>query len=356
MTPRATRDGGPRKTPPLYSRDIVWVIQTLLNEVPVETPDIATVRELSQRYTNWGRWGDDDEIGTLNHVTPDKVVAAAGLVRSGRIVTMGLPYDDEGPQTGGFKRFNPIHLMIRDGSDAVADNTIREFYGNNDRYLRGTDDIIIMPLQSGTQWDALAHIIFEGHIYNGYEAREVSSRGARVCDVRRGVDRMVGRGVLLDVPASKDLPWLEPGYAITADDLVACEEHHGVTVGQGDFVFVRTGQMAQVRDRGGWADYAGGSAPGLGLESASWVAEREIAALATDTWGMEVLPNETPDVLQPLHIVFIVHMGLWVGEIFDLEAIATACREEGRYEFLFAGPPLPFTRAVGSPLSPLAVL
>jgi kynurenine formamidase len=322
-----------------------------------ETPTIKTVRALSEKYTNWGRWGDDDQLGTLNHVQPEQVVAAAGLVQNGRIVEMGLPIDDSGPQDGGggFGRFNPIHLMIRDGADVAAGTTIRDFYGGEDRYLRGTDDILIMPLQSGTQWDALAHIFFEGKMYNGVDATMVGSKGALVNDVTNGCGRMIGRGVLLDLPAALDVPWLEPGYAITSDDLERCEKHHGVEVGQGDFVFVRTGQMAQVRDRGSWGDYAGGSAPGLGLEAVPWVAEKEIAALATDTWGMEVRPNETPDTNQPLHIILLVHMGLWVGEIFDLEALATACKEEQRWEFMFSGPPLPITRAVGSPLTPLAI-
>jgi len=114
------------------------------------------------------------------------------------------------------------------------------------------------------------------------------------------------------------VPWLEPAYPITSDDLEECERRQGVTVGRGDFVFVRTGQIAEVRSRGAWGDYAGGSAPGLGLHAVPWIGDREIAALATDTWGMEVRPNETPDTNQPLHIVLLVHMGLWVGEIFDL--------------------------------------
>lgn len=322
-----------------------------------DVPDIETVRKLSQQYSNWGRWGDDDEIGTLHHLTPERRVAAAKLVRNGRVVAMGLPLDETGPQSGGggFGRFNPIHLMIRDGADAVAGTTIRDFYGGKDGYLRGTDDILILPLQCGTQWDALSHIIFEGHIYNGVNADMVSSKGALRNDITGGCDQMVGRGVLLDVPAAKGLPWLEPGTAITGEDLEECERRQGLTVGPGDMVFVRTGQMAQVRDQGSWGDYSGGSAPGLGLEAVPWVAEREVAALATDTWGMEVRPNQTPDVNQPLHIVFIVHMGLWVGEIFDLEPLSAACAEEGRWEFLFTGPPLPVTRAVGSPLTPLAV-
>jgi len=320
-------------------------------------PSIATVKELGRKYCNWGRWGAEDELGTLNYVTPKEVVKAAGLVRTGRIVEMGLPIDDAGPQSGGggFGRFNPIHLMIRDGADVAAGTTIRDFYGGVDRHLRGTDDVLIMPLQSGTQWDALAHIFFEGKMYNGYDADQVSSKGALKNDITGGCGRMIGRGVLLDVPAAREVPWLEPGYAITPEDLRECERRQGVTVGRGDFVFVRTGQMAQVRDQGAWGDYAGGSAPGLGLDAVPWVGDREIAALATDTWGMEVRPNETPDTFQPLHIIFIVHMGLWVGEIFDLEPLARACAEEGRWEFMFSGPPLPITRAVGSPLTPLAV-
>lgn len=321
------------------------------------TPSLSTVRDLGERYCNWGRWGDDDELGTLNHVVADDVVRAARLVRSGRVVQMGLPIDDAGPQSGsgGFGRFNPIHLMLRDGADVVAGTTVRDFYGGVDRHLRGTDDVLIMPLQSGTQWDALAHIFFEGKMYNGYSADQVSSKGALKNDVTTGCDRMVGRGVLLDVPASIGVEYLDPGTAITADMLEHCERRQDVTVRRGDFVFVRTGQMAQVRVRGSWGDYDGGTAPGLGLEAVPWVGDREIAALATDTWGMEVRPNQTPDTNQPLHIVFLVYMGLWVGEIFDLEAVAQACAEESRWDFMFSGPPLRISRAVGSPLTPLAI-
>jgi kynurenine formamidase len=323
----------------------------------MSAPTIASVKELGHRYSNWGRWGEHDELGTLNHITSESVVAAAGLVRTGRIVGMGLPIDEAGPQSGGgaLGRFNPIHLMIRDGADVVAGTMIRDFYGGDDRHLRGTDDVLIMPLQSGTQWDALAHIFFEGKMYNGYDPAQVGSKGALKNDITGGCDRMIGRGVLLDVAAASGMPWLEPGYTITSTDLEDCERRQGVTVGRGDFVFVRTGQMAQVRDRGTWGDYAGGSAPGLGLDAVPWVGDREIAALATDTWGMEVRPNETADTNQPLHIIFLVYMGLWVGEIFDLEPLAIACAEEQRWDFLFSGPPLRITRAVGSPLTPVAV-
>ena len=318
-------------------------------------PSIDLVRELAARHSNWGRWGADDQRGTLNHVTADDVRRAAGLIRSGSTISMALPYDENGPQSGAFNRFNPVRVMTRDGADVLADTSVRDFYGGVDRYFRAADDIVIMPLQCGTQWDALSHVLFERRIYNGYGADQVSSAGALRNDVRQGSDAMVGRGVLLDVPRALGVPWLEAGFAIGADHLDGAARSGGVEVGRGDFVFVRTGVMAQVRSRGSWGGYAAGDAPGLGLASVDWIGEREIAALATDTWGMEVRPSETPDVLNPLHIVLLVHMGLWIGEIFDLEAIADACAGDGRYEFFFCGPPLPFTRAVGSPLNPMAI-
>ncbi|MGH9102628.1 MAG: cyclase family protein [Acidimicrobiales bacterium] len=319
------------------------------------TPGIDTVRELCARHSNWGRWGPDDQRGTLNLVTPDDIRRAAGLVRKGRAVSMAVPFDEHGPQTGAFNRFNPIHLMTRDGADALVGSSVRDFYGGVDRHFRGTDDIVIMPLQCGTQWDALSHVVFDEHIYNGYGADLVSSKGALRNDVRSGSGGMVGRGVLLDVPRALGVPWLDESAAIGAEELNRAAEHAGVEVGRADFVFVRTGLLAKVRQAGAWGDYAGGPAPGLGLLSVDWVAEREIAAVATDTWGMEVRPNETPDVFQPLHIIFIANMGLWVGEIFDLEELAQDCADDGVHEFLFCGPPLPFTRAVGSPLNPMAI-
>jgi len=319
------------------------------------TPSIETVRELCERFSNWGRWGPDDERGTLNHVTSDHIVAAAKLVKAGKTISMALPYDSDGPQTGGLGRFNPIHLMIRDGADVIAGSSVRDFYGGVDKHFRGTDDIIIMPLQSGTQWDALGHAVYDDRIYNGYSADQVSSKGAMKNDVAKAANAMVGRGVLLDVARANGVDWLDQGHVITPADLDRAVAMARVEVGPGDHVFVRTGAMTQVRDRGDWGDYAGGPAAGPGLDCVEWIATRDIAAIASDTWGFEVRPNETPDVSQPLHIVLIVYMGLWMGEIFDLDALAEDCAADGVYEFMYAGPPLPFTRAVGSPLNPMAV-
>lgn len=323
------------------------------------TPSIEDVRRIATQCNNWGRWGDDDEIGTLNLLTADNVLAGKACIRRGHVISLALPYDKAGPQGGGgWGRFNPIHLMLRDGGDAITGATVRDYYGGKDGYVRGNDDIIIMPLQCGTQWDALAHMIFEEKMYNGFDANLVSSAGALRNDIAKAREKLVGRGVLLDVARYKGKPWLDGGEVITGDDLEGCASQQGVEIGSGDIVLVRTGQMGQVRDRGGWGDYAAGysaKAPGLGLDSVMWIHGKDLAAVATDTWGAEVLPNETPDVSMPLHILLITQMGLTLGEIFDLEALAEDCAEDGVYEFFFAAPPLPFTRAVGSPINPVAV-
>ena len=307
------------------------------------------VQALADKYKNWGRWGDDDQLGTLNYITPQKIVDASGLVKQGKVVSLAIPFDDNGPQTGSFGRFNPIHFMLQDGGDVSI--------GAQDHLpnIQYTDDAVTMPLQCATQWDALAHILYRGKMYNGYEAHHVNSTGARKNGMENAKDKIVSRGVLLDIPRYKGKQWLEPGEAIYPEDLDGAAAMGKVSVGTGDIVLVRTGQIGQVRADGSWGEYSGGSAPGLGVDCAQWICEHEIAGYATDTWGTEVIPNETPDIFQPLHMILIVHAGVLVGEIFDLEGLAEDCANDGVYEFLFVAPPLPITGAVGSPINPQAI-
>jgi kynurenine formamidase len=311
--------------------------------------NIETVRELARKYRNWGRWGKDDELGTLNFITPEKIVEAARLVRQGKVISLAIPFDSDGPQTGFAGRINPVHYMLQDGGDVAS--------GAQDWVpgLRWCDDAVTMPLQCATQWDALAHIYFDGKMYNDRGPEVVNSNGARANSIDKVKDRIVSRGVFLDIPRYRHKPWLEPGEAIYPADLDGAAEQAGVSIGQGDIVIIRTGQIAQVRAEKRWGEYAGGPAPGLSLTVADWLATHEIAGYATDTWGTEVIPNETPDVFQPLHCVAIVNMGMLVGEIFDLEGLAVDCAEDGVYEFMFVAPPLPITGAVGSPINPQAI-
>jgi kynurenine formamidase len=307
------------------------------------------VRETSRRYRNWGKWGPDDERGTLNYITPERIARAAQLVQRGAVFSLAIPFDSTGPQVNQPRRFNPIHRMILTGPDFTTGAVQRP--GG----VGFADDMVIMPLQCATQWDALAHCFLDGEMYNGRSANLISSAGAQKNGIEKIARGVVTRGVLLDVPRVKGVEWLQPGYAITVDDLEAAAAAHGVGVGTGDALLVRTGQLAACRARGGWGDYAGGDAPGLSFHTAGWLHQREIAAVATDTWGMEVRPNEIPETYQPLHQVLIPGMGMLVGEIFDLEGLAADCAGDGVYEFLFVAPPLPITRAVGSPVNPLAV-
>jgi kynurenine formamidase len=310
------------------------------------------VRDYIAKYSNWGRWGREDELGALNHVGADQITAAAGLVRQGKVVSMSLPYDLHGPQVGAF-RANPLNLMTATGTDYLSgvQDPLPADWGP--AYTFGyADDVIVMPNQSGTQWDSLGHIFFEGKMFNGFDAGLVTANGAQRCSIAVCRERMVMRGVFLDVARHKGVEALEPGYAITAADLDATAAAEGVEVRTGDCVIVRTGLLGQ--RRGKWGDYSGGPAPGMSLHTAPWLAEHEVAALATDTWGVEVRPNEI-ELFQPLHIVALVHMGIPFGEIWDLQAIGEDCAGDGVYEFLLSATPLPITGAAGSPLNAVAV-
>jgi kynurenine formamidase len=309
-----------------------------------------TVREWGERYSNWGRWGPDDQRGTLNFITRERVVAACSLAKTGRVISCALPFDENGPQSGRGGRHNPIHTMLADGGDALA--------GHQDHLPGGfnfADDSVTMPLQCGTQWDALSHVFYDGKMYNDRDIRLVTSQGARANSIDRIKDGVIGRGVLLDLPRYTRLPWLDDGTRISPADLDSCAESFGVTIERGDIVLVRTGMMKRCLEQQSWEGYCGGPAPGLSVHCARWIHEREIAALATDTWGVEVRPNETKDCFQPLHMISLRNTGLLLGEIFALDDLADACTEDGNYSFLFVAPPLPITGAVGSPINPLAI-
>lgn len=311
--------------------------------------DIKTVVERAERYRNWGQWGPDDELGSMNYLTADIVAGASKLVKKGRVFSLALPLDSEGPMTGSLGRINPVHLMLQDGGDIES--------GAQDHLptLRYTDDAVYLVLQCSTQWDALAHIYHDGKMYNGYGTKEVNSQGAKKNSITNIKDKAVGRGVLLDLPRYKGKQWLDTSEKITAEDLEGCAAKQGVEVREGDFVLVRTGQLLERRTSGAWGDFAGGPAPGLAISASDFFCPRRVATVATDTWGTEVLPNETPDVWQPLHIIMLVNAGIHLGEMWDMEDLAADCAEDGVYEFMLVAPPLTVTGSVGSPVNPQAI-
>ncbi|WP_062201518.1 cyclase family protein [Demequina salsinemoris] len=314
----------------------------------------AAIAAMASAVSNWGRWGQDDAVGTLNLVDEAARLRAASLVHTGRSISLSLPFDMNGPQRGWRRRTNPVHTMLDTGTDAERGSQ------GFPHGIGGADDVIAMPLQCSTQWDGLGHIFDHGVAWNGRRAGDVvTSDGDLVTGIEHAASLVAGRAVLLDLgrhlnPAAGEL---DDGYAITVDDLDSCIDAQGETsaVGAGDIVLVRTGQLARAK-REGWGEYAGGPAPGMSFTTAPWLREHDIAAIATDTWGFEVRPNEFHDAFQPLHQVVIPHMGLTIGEMWDLDALAEACAAEARYEFLLTAAPLRITGAVGSPVNPIALL
>jgi kynurenine formamidase len=312
----------------------------------------GAIAATAARVSNWGRWGDDDVLGTMNFLTDTKRREAARLVRTGRSYSLSQSFDMDGPQKGWRRRTNPVHTMLDTGVDAAAG--VQGFPHG----IGGADDVIAMPLQCSTQWDGLGHIFDHGRAWNGRPADQVvTSLGDHVTGIETVADLVAGRGVLLDVGralgSDGELP---DGFAITEEHLVATIAAQGPTaaVGRGDVVLVRTGQLTRAR-REGWGDYAGGPAPGMSFTTADWLHSTEIAAIATDTWGFEVRPNEFDHAFQPLHQVAIPHIGLFIGEMWDLDALADACAADGHYDFFLTAAPLRITGAVGAPVNPLAV-
>ena len=314
------------------------------------TVNRAAIYKAAQELSNWGRWGDDDQIGTLNLITPQDITDAAKLIRRGKSFALGLSLKEK-IQSGLFGgRWNPIHTMLATGTDAAA--------GNQDDpapYLRYADDAINMPCQASTQWDALCHIFLDDKMYNGFDATLVDARGAKKLGIENYRDKMVGRGVLLDVARWKGMDSLPDGYAVSNADLDGCAAAQGVTIKKGDFVLVRTGHQERCLAKGDWTGYAGGDAPGVAFETCYWLHEKNVAGICMDTWGCEVRPNETQDAKQPWHWVVIPAMGIAMGEIFYMKELAEDCAKDKVYEFFFNAPPLHLPGGAGSPINPQAI-
>ncbi|HEY8544620.1 MAG TPA: cyclase family protein [Acidimicrobiales bacterium] len=316
------------------------------------------LKELAARVANTGRWGPDDERGTLNLLTPEAVLRGVRAVRQGKVFSLAIPFDEDGPQTGAIPgRDNPAREMLMVNTP---------FTGDPDDFCT-SDDKVTMGVQAATHWDALAHVSYEGRLYNGIPAGAVDASGAS----RLGIDRfgpVVGRGILADVARAHGVDHFDEAHPITGDDLDAAlalaggdgpgtgagtGTGTGLTVEPGDILLVRTGQMHWLRE--GDKDRYGHPAPGLSTQSVEWLRDHDVAAVATDTLAFEVFPGEDPAVLLPVHLLHLVDMGLVQGQLWALDELAADCAADGQYDFLLTATPLPLTRAVGGPVAPTAV-
>jgi kynurenine formamidase len=215
-----------------------------------------------------------------------------------------------------------------------------------------SDDLVEMGVQAATHWDALAHVGYEGLLYNNTPDSAVTEEGGAS---RLGIDHygpIVTRGVLLDIARLRGVELFDDNYAIGGDDLAAAEQQAGLTVESGDVLLVRTGQMEWLR-RGDRARF-GDPSPGLGVGAIEYLHDKEVAAVATDTLVFEVWPCEDPAALLPVHMIDLRDMGLVQGQLWFLDDLAADCAADGVYEFLLAATPLPITHAVGGPVAPTA--
>jgi kynurenine formamidase len=306
----------------------------------------ARFAEVAARVRNWGRWGPEDQIGTLNLIDDAARLRGVQAVRSGKSFALGLPLSEaEGIQAGFIKgRVNPDRTMIQINEPLSADP----------EWVCASEDVVTLALQCATHWDGLAHVSYGGVIYNGFPASSIDAEGATRCGIHL-LQSVIGRGVLLDVARAHSLDFLEPGYAITPDDLTAACALGGVEMESGDIVLVRTGQMVHLAPEQRDLIAFTWPTPGLTIETAEWFHDHDVAAVATDTLPFEVFPCQYDDLYLPVHLLHLVEMGMTQGQNWVLDPLAADCAEDGQYTFLLDATPLPFTNGLGSPLNPVAL-
>lgn len=303
--------------------------------------------------SNWGRWGPHDQRGTQNLIGPQERIAAAQLVRTGKVFSLALPIDATAPSFSS--RPPSLRLPLMTGSDAVVGSP----YNDAAPGFQWNDDMLQMPTQGSTQWDALGHVMWQDAMYNGWWAGNVTALGGgRVLGIETQRESFVGRGVLADPARHQGLDCCPDRQAISPELLEATLEAQGVAVRPGDILLVRTGYLGKWWSRP--ADLTPeayfGATPGVSRDAVSWLHEQGVSALACDNIGVEVLVPEHPDDrVLPLHVACLVDLGLPLGELWDLDALAADCAADGAYEFLLVAPPLNLPGYMGSPLNPIAL-
>lgn len=300
----------------------------------------AEFRSLFRQLRDRVPWGPHDRRGALNYLTADQVRAAAGEVRLGRTVSLAAPVEERVTPDDP----DPFqHRMTRTGADApptglsfATDHIATNVHGDADSHI-----------------DALCHVIFDSRLYNDVPAGVVGPAGAGELSIGIARDGIVGRGVLLDIPGVRGVPWLEPGDHVTVADLTAAERAHQVRIGAGDLLFVRVGHRRRRNERGPWD--AAAARAGLHPSVLPFLAERRIAALGSDS-NNDTAPSAVTGVAFPVHVLAITALGLHLLDYLQFEDLVPLCEDTGRWSFLCAIAPLRLPTGTGSPVNPVAVL
>jgi kynurenine formamidase len=300
----------------------------------------AQFRALYDRVRQMSRRGPADRRGALNNIAPAQVTAAAGDVRRGRTVSLAAPVDSEVAPD------NPdpaVHEMALPGVTAVPasglsfamDRVAMNIHGNADSHI-----------------DALCHVAFDGILYNGIDARAVTPAGATELSIEVASDGIAGRGLLLDIPRVRRVPWLEPGDHVTADDLINAEEAQEVRIEPGDLLFVRVGHRSRRRALGPWDSAA--ARAGLHPAAMELLAERRIAVLGSDG-NNDTAPSAAEGIDFPVHVLAINAMGLHLLDWLQFDDLVVVCEELGRWSFFCVIAPLRLRGGTGSPVNPIAI-
>lgn len=300
----------------------------------------AGFQALYERLRGHAQWGDEDRRGALNHITPARLLAAAGEVQIGRSVTLASPLADsaaDNPHPGArHMKHLPGESSDVAGVSFAADALAMNVHGDVDSHI-----------------DALCHVSYQGTLYNGVEPGAVTSAGASALSIDDAHDGIAGRGVLLDIPAVRGVRWLEPGDCVTAADLDAAQEAQQVRVGPGDLLLVRVGHRRRRVELGPWD--AAGSRAGLHPQAMEYLAERQVAVLGSDG-NSDTAPSLVDGVAFPVHVLAINALGLHLLDYLQFDDLLPVCQAAGRWSFLCVIAPLRLPGGTGSPVNPIAIL
>src|SRR5579862_5733292 len=318
---------------------LVLILTLLLLPLAAQSPRNVTqadVERMMKELSNWGRWGKQDQLGALNLITPAKRKEAAALVKEG--VSVSLARDTETEKA--LDNDSPfVHEMNNTGANPLAGSYAMDTYK------------VSYHGYAHTHMDSLSHLFYNGKMFNGFSKDEVTKQGAgklAILNVKNGI---LTRGLLIDIPWLKGVPYLEAGQAIYPEDLDAWEKKTGIKVRSGDVIFIRTGRWARRKAKGPWD--ISNNAAGLYATCAKWIKDRDVAMVGSDA-ASDVMPSGVAGVVQPIHQLLLNAMGVMIFDNCDLEAVSQAAAQRNRWEFMLTASPLAVPGGTGSPLNPIA--
>lgn len=316
-------------------------------------PSKDTVLGYYDSLSNWGRWGENDRLGTLNFITPEVRKKAAALISSGQVISLSQNLDPNNPDPlgagmGNIQRFMQLGEVSHIANQKVQADAVTDFIG-------------IEAHGSNTHLDGLGHYAWKGRNYNGFDASETNSiDGSQALSIHQAEHGIVSSAVILDICGLHGVQWLETSYAITPDDLLAAEKRQGVTVEPGDVLLVHTGHVAKIRANGPAPASSADTPvpPGAGLHASClpFLHDRGVSALGSDT-VQDVQPSgyDDWDLFRPIHSIGIVALGLWLIDNMDLTEAVDKCREVERWKLFFALLPWKMVGVTSAATNPVAI-